>query len=62
MYLGNRVHWEINRRTTMCKQNLVQKARSYNRHVVAHIKAGRFWAADLAADTRDEAMAEARKV
>ncbi|MEE4688801.1 hypothetical protein V2K58_08415 [Pseudomonas alliivorans] len=46
----------------MCKQNLVQKARSYNRHVVAHIKAGRFWAADLAADTRDEAMAEARKV
>lgn len=45
----------------MTKQQLVQKARGYNHHVVAHAKAGRFWAADLAADTRDAAMAEARK-
>ncbi|EPM0510241.1 TPA: hypothetical protein QDZ12_004213 [Pseudomonas putida] len=45
----------------MTKQQLVQKAREYNHHLVAHVKAGRFWAADLAADTRNEAMAEARK-
>lgn len=45
----------------MSKQQLVQKARDYNRHLIAHVKAGRFWAADLAADTRNTAMAEARK-
>jgi len=45
----------------MSKQQLVEKARSYNRHLIAHVKAGRFWAADLAADTRNAAMAEARR-
>lgn len=44
----------------MKKQELVQKARSANRDIIAHVQAGRFWAADLAANTRDAAMAEAR--
>lgn len=46
----------------MTKQQLVQKAHEHNRHLKAHVKAGRMWTADLAADLRDEAMAEARKV
>ncbi|QYM99531.1 MULTISPECIES: hypothetical protein [Pseudomonas] len=45
----------------MNKQVLVQKARSANRDVIAHVRARRFWAADLAADTRDACMAEARR-
>ena len=45
----------------MTKQQLIKKAREYNHHLVAHIRAGRTWAADLAADTRDACMAEARR-
>lgn len=44
------------------KQELVAKAREMNRNVIAHVKAGRMWAADLAADLRDEAIREARKI
>ncbi|MBC2655527.1 hypothetical protein H7A76_31970 [Pseudomonas sp. MSSRFD41] len=44
----------------MTKQQLIKKAREYNHHLVAHVKADRTWAADLAADTRDAAIAEAR--
>lgn len=55
-----RARREINRSKTMTKQQLIKKAREYNHHLVSHIRAGRTWAADLAADTRDAAMAEAR--
>ncbi|WP_213941218.1 hypothetical protein [Pseudomonas sp. dw_612] len=44
----------------MSKQELVAKAREMNRNVIAHIKAGRPWTADLAADLRDINMKHAR--
>lgn len=44
----------------MTKSELVAQARKMNREVIAHVKAGRMWTADLAADLRDINMKHAR--
>lgn len=44
----------------MTKQEFVAQAREMNRNVIAHVKAGRMWTADLAAELRDINMKHAR--